>query len=119
MIKIMQDITHFNLLLKNFNHHADKLLQIDFDDYNSNLKEFVEFIRNEKFIYDYLTDISTDTTELGKINIGLLSPHWHEVYQYLKGVSEKEKIKRIYLLLQCMLGSNMNGLVDRNKIVSH
>lgn len=89
-----------------FSSISNRLMQVDFDDYNSVLSKFLDFISNTPIILDYIKDCGDCSWNLGKEINEVQNSYGNSFFDL--GESDEEEVRNIYALLIYIKEHNIN-----------
>lgn len=84
-------------IMYDYNCISNRLLQANFEDYNSVLKKFLNFISNTEIINDYIKDCGDCCWDIDKIMEEVQNSYGHKLF--VLGDSYEEEVRNIYAIL--------------------
>nr|WP_302286797.1 hypothetical protein [Catenibacterium mitsuokai] len=91
-------------IIYDYNCISNRLLQANFEDYNSVLKKFLNFISNTEIINDYIKDCGDCCWDIDKIMEEVQNSYGHEIF--VLGDSYEEEVRNIYAILNHIVQHN-------------
>lgn len=94
-------------IIYDYNCISNRLLQANFEDYNSVLKKFLNFVSNTEVISDYIKDCGDCCWDIDNIMEEVENSYGHE--SFVLGDSYKEEVRNIYAIL--------NHIVEHDTVI--
>lgn len=95
-------------ILYDFNSISNRLLQAHFEEYNSILTKFLNYIKSTELIYDYIVDCGECTQNLDEEFKGISDSYGNAIFSL--GDTDEEEVRNVFAIL--------NYIVDK-KIQIH
>lgn len=94
-------------IIYDYNCISNRLLQANFEDYNSVLKKLLNFVSNTEVISDYIKDCGDCCWDIDNIMEEVENSYGHE--SFVLGDSYKEEVRNIYAIL--------NHIVEHDTVI--
>lgn len=92
-------------IIYDFNSISNRLLKVDFEEYLSTLKKFINHINASPIIFDYIADCGAPTFDIAE-EINSVSNSYGRAYFDL-GETEQEEVSNVYHLLKHIVDNNI------------
>ena len=96
--------TELKKIIYEFNVSSNRLLQADFNDYNSVLSKYISFLTKTEIIYEYIKDCGTCDQDMEK--------EFQEVRTlraiFDLGETTEEEVKNVFAILKYIVDNNVN-----------
>lgn len=97
--------TELKKIIYDFNSISNRLLQVNFADYNRVLSKFIAFIRANELIHDYIVDCGDCDQDLSKEFKEVMGSYGRTIFSL--GASDDEEVRNVFAIICYIDDSNI------------